>query len=216
MDHDDDIRPRLQGHPVACLLVAAVTFVPFMDKHLRMGQAGGDGQGFITTCVIHEDDQIDDPLFHYLVVGLLKRLGRIVGRHDDDDLLILEHGGLIPLMLLVIKSFLQGPLMVRFLPQGGGVQRIGLREPCLIFHRQSEVIMGVRMVGIEVQSFAVFADGFIDPPLPGQNRSQICISVRKFRVGPDRRPVVCLRPFPIPLPEQRMGQVAMRLPDSRR
>ena len=88
MDHDHDVRPRLQGHPVAGLLVAAVTLVPFMDKHLRMGQTGGDGRGFITACVIHQDHQIHDPLLHNLVIGPLEGLAALkanmtfVSRHN--------------------------------------------------------------------------------------------------------------------------------------
>jgi len=109
----------------------------------------------------------------------------------------------------------EGVRMVGTLAQEGSVKGIGLRESSPIFHLPSEVVQGVGMAGIEGQGLPVFADGLVVLPLTCQNRPQVIVGVRIFRVGPDGLTVMRLLPFSIPFPEQRMGQIAA-LPDSRR
>ncbi len=70
MNHDDDVRAGGQGEAIAGLLVSAVAAVHGMYLHLHAWQGAGDGHGIVMTGVVHQDDQIDDPLRHHLVVGL--------------------------------------------------------------------------------------------------------------------------------------------------
>ena len=72
VNHDDDVSARRQSEAVAGLLVAAVTAVHRMNLHLRMLEGSRDGDGVVGAGVIHQNDQVDDPLRHDLVVGLLQ------------------------------------------------------------------------------------------------------------------------------------------------
>ena len=104
-----------------------------MDIQLRIGQPGGDGRGFITARIIHEDHQIHDPLLHDLVIGLLKGLCRIVGRHDDDDFFILEHRSSDIPVALLDQVFYRSLLLSSVSANRSGLSFVGPRSKlCLV------------------------------------------------------------------------------------
>jgi len=91
VDHDHDVGPGLEGQPVTGLLVAPVSVVPGMHVDFDPREGFPNGHGVVAAEVVHEDHLIDQSLLHDLVVGFDQGLGGIVGRHDDNDFVILEH-----------------------------------------------------------------------------------------------------------------------------
>ena len=60
-----------------------------MDHHI--GQRPRHRDRLIPAPVVHDDDQVNDPLRHHLVVSLLDGARCIESRHHHDDLLAVEH-----------------------------------------------------------------------------------------------------------------------------
>ena len=91
MDHDDDIGAGGEGEAIAGLLVPAITAVHGMDFQLRLLEGARDGDGFIMAGIIHDDDEIDDPMRHDFVIGLAQCARGIVGGHHHNNLLAVQH-----------------------------------------------------------------------------------------------------------------------------
>src|SRR5439155_20396360 len=92
VDHDDAVGALLEREPVARLLVRPVASVDRVSVHAGTGKRPGDGRRGIVAAVVDDDHEVDDALGHHLVVRLPERARGVVGRHDDDDLLAVQHG----------------------------------------------------------------------------------------------------------------------------
>ena len=91
MNHDDDVRAGREGEAIARLLISAVAAIDRMHFHLHLRQRSGDGHRIVMTRVVHDDDEIDDPLGHDFVVGLAQGAGRVIRGHHDNNFLAVEH-----------------------------------------------------------------------------------------------------------------------------
>ena len=100
VDHDNDVRRRLQGEPVACLLIAAVaeialvavvhdsrcaTFTRIRSEGLRHFPSG------IARAVVDYHDRVCDALSKYLVIRCAQRSLGIVRWHYNSDFPISVH-----------------------------------------------------------------------------------------------------------------------------
>ena len=90
MDHDNDVRPEIQGRPVTALLVPAVPQVFLVDDGFD-SDAHSDFRRAVVAGVVDENHVIDD-LERNLGVGLLERILSVIGGHHHDDFFTVQHG----------------------------------------------------------------------------------------------------------------------------
>ena len=95
MEHDHDVRSSRQGSRVAGLLVSSIPAV--LGVHdVRQTQTLGNSNRPIARCVIDQDELINHARRD---VGHrpLERLLRVIGRHDHDHALAVDHGVILSL-----------------------------------------------------------------------------------------------------------------------
>ena len=90
MQHNDDIRPKLECFQITGLLVAAVAAILDVD-HYRQAQGPRYINSLILTDIVDEDD-IRDEILRNVRIGLFQRFGGVVGRQDNDDSRTFVHG----------------------------------------------------------------------------------------------------------------------------
>ena len=91
MNHDDNVCSGGQREAVARLLVSAIPTIHGMGLDLHSWQSASDRDGIVVTGVVDHNDKIDYALVHNFVVRLPQSSRCVVGRHDHDDFLTLEH-----------------------------------------------------------------------------------------------------------------------------
>src|SRR5690349_19592956 len=91
MNHDDDVRACCQCEAITSLLICAVAAIFWMHLYLDAIQRASDRDRIVMTCIIHHDDQIDNSLRHYFVVGALQSEGGVVSRHYHHNFLGIQH-----------------------------------------------------------------------------------------------------------------------------
>ena len=76
---------------ITLFLVCSVTAIARLHVHSRVRQGTGYRGGFVIARVIHQDDLIDDFLFHDFGVRLAQSSRGIVSRHHDHDSFASKH-----------------------------------------------------------------------------------------------------------------------------